>query len=248
MIKQILLVFSVLVFCAIDAQITGFVAAKAVLSIREKPGAQSKVIGKIPYGEKITYSYDERTESINTDGFVGDWVKTTYKGTTGYVVSTYVLPFPPPKDGTKEMKDYLKQITQPFGQPLILKEKYKEVEVESSLTKQLYKNGMEYHETYGYEYYSATYFLPKFDVQKAYLLVRLIPEFVNLLSEKEPFYRSSTELKVDYGTKKIMVEKENYETSDWIKRVRIEREDGAFQFLEIFDLDGQIVIRVGAGV
>lgn len=34
------------------AQITGYVAARPVLNIRESPGTQSKVVGKIPYEKK----------------------------------------------------------------------------------------------------------------------------------------------------------------------------------------------------
>ena len=55
------------------------------------------------------------------------------------------------------------------------------------ITKQLYKNGAEWHHFSGYEYGSDTYFLPGFTMEQGFLLVRLIPEFKEVFGEKDEF-------------------------------------------------------------
>ena len=75
-----------------------YVAAKSGLSIREKPGANEKVIDKIPYGTKITLPQDDgEWISVRTEGMFGFWRKVKYNNKTGYIVGSYLFPVPPPK-------------------------------------------------------------------------------------------------------------------------------------------------------
>jgi len=85
------------------------VIAVSGLNIREKPDKHAKVVGKIPFGHQILY---QSNQSFGVDTikdyqdifddyvnnapkqryhFTGNWVKISYKGTTGFVLQTYLL-------------------------------------------------------------------------------------------------------------------------------------------------------------
>ena len=126
-----------------------YVAAKTGLNIREKPETTAKVLDKIPYAAKIPLEETgEQSKRINTEGFIGYWRKVTYNNKTGYIIDAYLLPYPPPKTGTKTMKEYLSQISVAFGDSLIIDNGTMSNADEggSRLIKQLYKNGGEWHE------------------------------------------------------------------------------------------------------
>src|SRR5690349_5381753 len=89
---------------------TFYVAAKNGLSLREKQDLSSKVLVKIPYGTKITVSYTDETVNISSEGMEGQWANTSFGGKKGYVVNTYLLPWPPPKATVKTLKQYLPQV------------------------------------------------------------------------------------------------------------------------------------------
>ena len=228
-----------------------YVAAKTGLNVREKPEITAKVLDKIPYAGRI--SLDEaggQNKRINTEGFTGYWKKTTYNNKTGYIIDTYLLPYPPPKTGTATMKEYLSQISVAFGDSLIVKnETMKNAEDGGSqLIKQLYKNGSEWQEFLGYEYNSMTYFIPGFTMQQAFLLVRLIPEFADYVGEKDEYFSVNKKIKKKDREYEYKIEKEIFGDTPWINRIKISFEDGAIYNFEMFQIDNQVVIFYGAGV
>lgn len=230
-----------------------YAAAKAGLSIREKPDAKAKVLEKIPYGEKVklTYSNTDSLVNIVTEGLGGVWVKTTYKGKTGYVVNSYLFPAPPPKANVKTVKDYLKQLSTVAG-PAVTKsqpEKMGEFEYRTGLVKQLYKNGTEHHSFTAYEYNSDTYFLPDFTIEQGFLLLRLLGECAPAIEVADAFPQVSSVKKLKDSDCAITVEKEPYgEPVKITKRLHYEWENGAMYTLELFMLDGQLVIVTSGGV
>ena len=229
---------------------TFYVASKSGLSIREKPDAKASVISKIPYGTKITINTLKDDVQINTEGITGYWVKTTFGGKTGYVVNSYLFPAPPPKATVKTMPEYMAQISQPFGGKLVVKNGaiYNIEEGGWQLQKQLYKNGAEWHEFRGYEYGSATYFIPDFTISQGFLLLRLIPEFSELWTDKDEFPTTSKTIKKGETEYRITVEKEGEEASAWIKKISITFEEGASYTFEIYQLENQLVVFYGSGV
>lgn len=253
--KQLLvLMAALLAHGALVAQSdTWYAAAKTGLSIREKPNAKAKVLEKIPYGEKISIAYGSPDSLVNimTEGLDGTWAKTTYKGKTGYVVNSYLFPAPPPKTTVKTLKDYLQQLSPVAGPALTRKkpEKMGESEYITSLTKQLYKNGAELH-TYGaYEYSSDTYFLPDFTIEQGFLLLRLLGEYPDAIGSADAFPQSSAKKKTKHGDCTITVEKETFGTPVKLtKKLRYEWEEGAYYLLELFMLDGQLVVMSSGGV
>lgn len=251
--KNFLLLVVLAASCSLAAQTgTFYVAAKSGLSIREKPDAAAKVLDKIPYGTKVTLLEDSNEwVSIKTEGLMGYWRKVKYNNKTGYIVSSYLFTVPPPAATVKDMRSYIAQITQPFGSKLVVKSGSMNNVEEGGweLHKQLYKNGAEWHQFTGYEYNSDTYFLPEFTIQQAFLLLRLIAEFKEPVGDKDEFPLADKTIKKGEKEYKITVEKELINGDyPWVKKITIEYEEGAIYTFELFQIDNQVVIFLGAGV
>ena len=225
-----------------------YVAAKAGLNIREKPETSAKVLGKIPFASRISWpETNETSKRINTEGLHGYWRKITYNNMTGYIIDTYLLPCEPPKPGTKTLREYMAQISVPFGDSLVITNgALNNVEEGGSqLTKQLYKNGSEWHEFQGYEYNSQTYFMPGFTMQQAFLLLRLVPEFEDYITEKDEYITANKKIKKKEREYEYTVEKEVFGDTPWINKIKIAFEDGAIYTFEMFQIDNQVVIFYG---
>lgn len=249
--KKVLLFISLHVTTVSFAQTPKwYVAFKNGLSIREKTDARTKVIGKIPYATAITVSYPDSIKEIGTEGLQGAWAKTTYNGQTGFIVNSYLLPYPPPKATVKTMKDYLSQISTPAGAPLVVKRgNIHSIEEGGSETKkQLYKNGAEYHSVVGYEWNNDTYFLPDLTMEQGFVLLRLIPEFNSVFAEGDVFPTKNTTIKKGQVEYEIKVESEDIGNQKWIKWITIDFADGSVNTFEMFQLGNQLVISFGGGV
>ena len=250
--KKLFLFAALLCSLVITAQETAlYVAAKTGLNIRDKPETSARVLDKIPYAAKISLKEsNEQNKKINTEGFIGYWRKVTYNSITGYIIDAYLLPYPPPNAGTKTMKEYLSQVSVAFGDSLIISDGTMNnvEEGRSQLVKQLYKNGAEWHEFLGYEYNSMTYFIPGITMQQAFLLVRLLPEFAEYVSEKDEYITTSKKVKKREREYEYKAEKEVFGDTPWINRIKIGFEDGAIYDFEMFQIDNQVVIFYGAGV
>jgi hypothetical protein len=242
-------------YSCLFSQSTYYAAAKAGLTLREQPNTNSKIIDKIPYGEKLlTPSVDTEAKApvaISTEGFNGHWWKATYNNKTGYIVSSYVLPLAPPKAGVKTLPDYFAQVSSKTGSPLIVKRSDAALNEtgESTLTKQLYKNGMEWHTTQAYENGSAVYLLPDFTIEQSFLLLRLIGQYPDLIAEKDIFPTKNSTVKNAVGDKSIEVEREKYDGRPGpVRKIKITSAQGAVTEFEIYTLDTQAVIFWSSGV
>ena len=234
---------------------TMYVAAKSGLSIREKPDAGAKVLDKIPYRTKITLIYDTiELKSLTTEGILGYWQKVKYNNKTGYILDSYLFPWPPPKIATvKEMKNYFAQVTVPFGPKLVVKNGTINNYAEQDgweITKQLYKNGAEWHTYSGYEAGSNAYFLPQFSMEQGFLLLRLIPEFKDVFGEKDEFPTESKTIKKGDVEYIITVYKQVWadQTHPYVEKIHIEFSPDASYEFEMFMVDGELVITLGGGV
>jgi hypothetical protein len=231
---------------------TYYAAAKAGLTMREQPGVNAKPLEKIPYGTKLlTVPDNDPRVAITSEGFNGFWRKIRYNGKTGYIVSSYALPYAPPKAGIKTMKDYFAQVSSASGSPLLVKRSDPDLAEagESSLTKQYYKNGMEWHKVEGYEFGSATYMIPDMSIEQAFLLVKLVGEYAAVVAEKDNFPAKNGKVNVDGGDKVTEVEKEKTEGKPGaVSKIRIILAQGAITEFQIFMLDTQVVIFWSSGV
>jgi len=214
--------------------------------------AAAKVLEKIPYGTKITIiQVEEELKSIVTEGIVGYWQKVKYNNKTGYIVSSYVLPMPVPKAGAKTVSDYFAQVSTKAGSPLIIKRSDPALNEtgEFTLTKQMYKNGMEWHNAQGYEFGSNLYMLPDFTIEQCFLLVRLLGPYPELIGEKDAFPTKNSTIKNEFGDKAIEVEREKYDGKPGpVRKIKIVSAQGAITEFEIFTLDTQAVIFWSSGV
>jgi hypothetical protein len=248
--KKIILLAMLFTSLGAVAQNNLYVAARSGLSMRDKPDAKATVIGKIPYGTKISVNYPEEIVNITTEGIIGAWAKTTFNGKTGYVVNSYLFPVTPPKATIKTMKEYLAQLSPVFGAKLVVKSgKMDNIEEGGwEIQKQLYKNGAEWHEHLGYEYGSSAYFIPGFTLTQGFLLVRLIPEFKAIFNDKDEFPTENKTMKKGEVEYDIKVEKEMLGDNPWYKKIKLEYADGAVVFFEMYQIDNQLVIFTGSGV
>lgn len=229
-----------------------YVAAKSGLSIREKPETAAKVLDKIPYGQKVEADiYDQQYGQVSTEGFNGWWSKVTFNGKTGFIVNSYLMAVAPPKIGTKDLKEYLSQLAEPAGTPIVLKKGKNNDDGfgETTLTKQYFKNGAEWHDYQGYEYNSFSAIIPDMKVKDAWLLFRLLKCFPELITDNEIFPVKNSSSNKDNSSKKIIVEKETFTPTNFnIKRIKVEGEAGAIYNLEISEWDNQVLIYFNAGV
>lgn len=255
--KLFITALAVFVSCTLHSQNDPlYVAAKTGLSIREKPDPASKVLDKIPYGTKLNLiDEDGGSTTIITEQLTGYWRKVKYHNKTGYIVDSYLFPWPPPKLATvKEMKQYLAQVSVPFGQKLVIRSAAAPQIPESGwqLSKQLYKNGAEHHNFLAYEYASDTYFLPGFSLQQGFLLLRLIPEFKDVFGEKDEFPTASKTITKNgraYDIKLFKtVDEPEYGGPYTIEKIRISYEDGVSYEFEMYLQENQLVVVWSGGL
>lgn len=250
--KMAVAVAMLLVYCNCFSQFTYYAAAKAGLSMREQPNTSAKVLEKIAYGEKLLTVAEAGAQlAVSTEGFNGYWWKVKYNNKTGYIVNSYVLPLPPPKTGIKKLSDYFAQVSSRAGNPLVIKKTDAALAEtgELSLTKQLYKNGMEWHSTQGYEYGSDLYLLPEFTMEQCFLLVRLIGQYPDVVAEKDFYPTKNSTVKTELGEKSVEVERENFDGKPGaVRKIKIGAASGAVTDFEIFMLDTQAVIFWSSGV
>ena len=250
--RSIILILLLLSSVTLSAQnFTYYAAAKAGLSMREQPNANAKALEKIPYGAKVTTLTDTTQGiSISTEGFDGWWWKIQYNNKTGYVVNTYLLPLAPPKATVHTLKDYMAQVSSPVTAPVTIKRNTEAVEgAGSTLKKQLFRNGMEWHETNGYEYGSEVAIIPDITVEQAFIIMRLLNQYPDMIGEKDPMPTKNTTIKKQNGDKTYKVEKERWtEKTGVMKRIVITSTEGAPAEIEIYLLNEQVVINFSSGV
>ncbi len=251
--KKIIVSFCALLFYSASfSQLVYYAAAKSGLSMREQPNINAKILEKIPYGEKLVIvANTEQQVPIATEGFTGFWWKVKYNEKVGYIVNSYVLPQPAPKAGTKTIADYFGQVSSANGNPLVLKKSDASLQEmgESTLLKQLYKNGMEWHKAEGYENGSELYIIPDFTIEQCFLLVRLIGQYPDLINDKDVFPSKNSTVKNPTGEKAIEVTGDkDAGPGGPVKKVKIILTHGAYTEFEIYILDTQAVIFWTSGV
>lgn len=236
---------------AVAQQKTVYNAYKSGLSIRDKPGAQGAVTGKIPYGEKLTLvnSFND-TVQVTNEGMSGYWNLVEYKGQKGYVVGIYLMEMAPPQPAVKTTAAYFTQLSQVAGAPVTTATGKDDEEMHSRFKKQLYKNGCEIHEAHFYESGYNTYFIPGLTLQQGFILIRLIPEFKDVFAPGDSYPAGNKKIKISNpsggGEKEIKVFKD--EGSSIINKITVAYEDGAVYEFEMYELHGQLVITFGGGV
>jgi hypothetical protein len=161
-----------------------YISAKSGISLRDKPSTGAAVISKLAYGEQISIT-EQDTTSIITEGFAGNWLKVAAGKNSGYIVSAYTLPFPPPKAGITSFGSYFKQISTISGTSKTGSKAADEYE--TSFTKTLYTSGAELWQMQAVDDMATTVVLPQCSLQQAFQLIRLIGEFGPIIKADTEF-------------------------------------------------------------
>ncbi|HMY11422.1 MAG TPA: SH3 domain-containing protein [Turneriella sp.] len=85
-----------------------FVATSAGLNLREAPETTAKKLLTIPYGAQI--QIEPTDQKITLEGIEGSWIKTSFKGKTGYAADVYLVSLPLPAARVSSLWNYLAQI------------------------------------------------------------------------------------------------------------------------------------------
>ena len=239
---------------------TMYAAVGQGLNVYEKPELAAKVLGKIPYGQKIAakklslveydlYMYDSTMQIITEEGLYGNWVPVKFKNRIGYIINSYLLPSPPPKKGVKTLKEYANQLSTIAGQiklkqPLDYHDIYSiSAKTEYHLFKTFYKNGIELHEWSKNDVNYKIYILPDFSVQQAFELLRLLPQyqFTELVNPEEPLPIESTEISpliLDGGGTEVKRDEEHKH----VKEIKISHFLEGIKISSLSDVSNQVII------
>jgi uncharacterized protein YgiM (DUF1202 family) len=255
--KQLLLV-CVLVATSVMAaaqNTIGYVCYSTGLNMRKQPSIKAEVLGKIPYATKISYNAKKLdTVPVIVEGMTGYWLPVTHQGKKGYVLSCYLTTLKPPTKGTKNMEDYLLQISALHGGTLIVSnDVITTIEAGGrKSTKQLYKNGAQHNTFYMYEYSSDTYMIPKISMEEAFLLLRQIEEFSDFFTEKEEFPTKSKkwEKQINNAAIPATLSIFNYDNdrNNRVNKITMQLDQGGLQVLDIYMLEDEIIIFKSFGV
>lgn len=91
-----------------------YIATRSGLNLREAPEATAKRLLTIPYGTQI--EIEPTDQKIALEGLEGNWIKTSFKGKTGYAADLYLVSLPLPGPKVKTFWDYLEQLA-PGAEP-----------------------------------------------------------------------------------------------------------------------------------
>jgi hypothetical protein len=259
LIKKVLAVIT-LVIVSVNVGATPvnkYVAYSTGINMRKSASLKAELVGKIPYSTLLRVEVSNTdTATVIVEGMIGHWTPVIYQNKKGYVLDCYLTSIVPPKKGTATMFDYFKQLTVPFGTPLKIKSGSQMHITENGyeIKKQLYKNGISWHQYRSYEYAADSYFIPGVSIQEAFLIIRHIKEFDRAYTEKDEFPTLSKKYTKKVGDYEsaydVKVDAENWNsTTKYVKSISLSFEEGAYSNLFITILDtGEACITYSSGV
>jgi uncharacterized protein YgiM (DUF1202 family) len=94
---------------------------EAGLNLRDKPDINSKVIVRVPYGQKVTVLENtKKPVPFKFDNIDGHWVYAEYEGKKGYIFDGYLSTLPAPElseDSQYPLLDYMHNLSESCGTP-----------------------------------------------------------------------------------------------------------------------------------
>jgi len=225
-----------------DAQVYRYTAARSGLNMRESPSPAARVIGQIPYAERLQIGDDQPAITFAAENITGQWTRISYDGKTGYIFDGFLLPIPPPVEDSLEtyVRNHLKLIAGPF----IYKPHQMGVTSQyGAYTQSMYEKGVSVRTFEGIDQSSVTYCIPALTVGQAFVLCRLFPALRHMLAESEPFPLKSNTTNRE---KKIMVYKKlTVDGREYTECIRIETLATIPNILEIREVHGGVEIMIG---
>jgi hypothetical protein len=225
-----------------------FVAAKNGLSLRAKPSVSAQVISKLTYGQKVVRKeYVVDTGLFTVEGFESEWIHVSVSGKEGFVASAFLFPVIPPMNNVKTIKDYLNQVSKAVCTVEYGERSESAEDNYDARAKVLYKNGAEVLKEVGYEWASTGYVLPGFDIQSAFHLLRLIPEFSGFVNPNTIFPMKSTKSN-DVEIKVFREDNCDDGFRHCIQKIKFYSEKESIDQLQLLELNGEVYIIYESGV
>lgn len=220
------------------ANSTFYVLAKSGLNLRAGANTTAKVLTTVAYGEQVEV-LDDNQGDITIDGMKGTWCKVKYKNTEGFLVNLYLIPHKAPVGTVETLDDYFSQVSTVAYKTEAFKKTIVEDDAFASIQKTLYKNGMEIHTAGYYEAGGSTYFLPNWDLESAFLLLKQINNFKVLNEYNIAFPTSSKVYKKGDNTVDVKM-------SD--NKIMISYAEGVGIDITISLRDNQVIVEFFSGV
>lgn len=89
-----------------------YVGVKSGLRVRSEPNINSNVITTLPYGAEVIDTL-WTADMVQVNNFTTYWLPVKTNKGLGYVAEVYTIPFPPPKNISQNIEQYILQITTP---------------------------------------------------------------------------------------------------------------------------------------
>lgn len=232
-----------------------YVCYSTGLNIRKSASLQAAVVGKIPYGTKLTINLGKTdTVPVVVEGMTGFWTPVNYGSKKGWVLNCYLTQLKPPTKGTNTMEEYLAQISAPYGGKLIISnDVVTTIEAGGRRSaKQLFKNGAQHNSFSMYEYKSDTYMIPLISMQEAFIIIRQIQEFADFFTEKDAFPTTSKKWEkpingLNASCTQAIFNLGNDKTMP-IHKISMQMEHQSLQVLDIYTLEDEIIIFKSIGI
>lgn len=216
-----------------------YVFAKSGLNLRAAANTGATVLTTIAYGEVVNVE-QYYVDGVKIEGVDCYWVKVKYKNYTGFLVDMYLIPNKPPIANTASIDEYFSQVsTLAFKTDKVDNGNPVDSDNHNSIQKNIYKNNMEVHNMYGYEYSRITYFFPYWSKEQVFNLLKSIGEF-KILNE---FGLGSPGLSKVYKKGESVLDVQVSPES-----IKLYNVDGAEYDLEILDQGNQIVLIVSSSI
>lgn len=242
--KVVILIFTLCSLAhTVSSQNTWYVAAQSGLRLRKLPDPNSETLTTVPYGQAIEIKIPEYSENMRqytftyeSEGFQGSWWETTYQGKKGYIFSAFLFPVPPPKKEHYTLFQYTSSSGENGIPVTIKKHQNHDGDAPFSIIKHLTRSGISYTEASALEYASVIYSLPGFDLEQAFHLIRILPEFQKYLKDQVMFPSSkewSNESEDDPFTIQLV---DN-------TRIEMRWPEGCGRYVNIYRLGFEIIIE-----
>lgn len=229
---------------AAQQQSTWYAAARSGLKLREKPDPNAAVVLTIPYGEPVWAGYDETIAGYSltytTEGFSGSWWSGEYKGQKGFVFSEFLFPFPPPRAEHKTLSDYIRSFDFIPQYGVYPAAGNGDGSAHVTVYRYVAKNGIGHTVQHAHEYESDIYQMPGFTFERAYHLVRLLPEFAPVLKNHPNFPAADWKEETNDNIYSCTLEKDG----NYLRKIHIVlNSEGCSDYLDIYYMGLEVVIE-----
>lgn len=224
------------------------------LNILEQPNPKAKILGKIPYGERLNIVPENpemtsaNMEPSILDGWPTSWVEIKYKDKKGYVPYGYLCNFKPPILGSETLEDWAKQMKILSGKYTFAQLKGKNNTMNQlSVERQLLANGGVLTLGGGWEYHYTSILLPNTSVIQVLNAVKGLAELKELFTANT-IIKTGTYHKTQSSDGVVWtIRQQESNGSKWLQGITIESTDEGYFGLNIQQVGTEVLITIDSG-